>query len=65
MVMVCGYKNDMLKFCSMENGSLNGAFELNLSLQIDAETAKKADSIKIFTLNENSFECLTNNIHLN
>ena len=65
MVMVCGYKNDMLKFCSMENGSLNGAFELNLSLQIDAETAKKADSIKIFILNENSFECLTNNIHLN
>ena len=64
-LFVCGYKDNVLKFCNIEKGSLNNAFSLNLSLEIDTAVAKKADSIKVFLWDENSLECLTDYIHLN
>jgi len=65
MLIVCGYKDNVMEFCNIEKGSLNNAFSLSLSLEIDTAAAKKADSIKVFVWDENSLECLTDNIHLN
>jgi len=65
MLIVCGYKDAMLKFCNIEKGSLDNAFSLDLSLEFDTTVAKNVDSIKIFIWDKNSLECLTDNIHLN
>lgn len=65
MLLVCGYKDNVLEFCNIEKGSLNNSFELNLSLEIDTDSVKNSDSIKIFVWDENSLESLTDYIHLN
>jgi len=65
MLIVCGYKDNILEFCNIEKGSLNNAFSLSLSMELDMAAAKNADNIKIFIWDENSLECLTDIIHLN